>query len=275
MNSERVNGIEVIRVHYTADPEKQSPEWKAHMQAGYPADKWAREFEMDAHAGLGLSIYGREYRPATHERPLTIDPNLPVLHGWDFGEGWPAHVWCQRTRMNGLRILASLWREHMQLRPFAEETVAFECNVLGGPFPRRDFADPAGNQPKDDGMKSVEVLREFGWAPRWRGSEYTERHEAMSRLLLSSQPDGEPMLLIDPRQNADLCEAFRSRYRREKHGAPAREHPYIDLMNALEYVLVNTKTPPRPRLQARPDLSSINHVSGYGAWGRLPLAQGG
>lgn len=269
-----MRGVSVIRLGYHADPEKADPAWKAAMQTGVSHDVWEREFEGNAHAGLGLAIYGREYRRDVHERPLAIDPMLPVLHGWDFGHGCPAHVWAQRTRYNGLRVIASLTRRDVLLRAFAEEGVAFEINVLGGPFQnRRDFVDPAGNQPKDDGMKSVEVLREFGWSPRWRGSEYAERHEAMGRLLTTTQPDdGAPMFLIDPQRNADLCEAFRSRYRRDKRGEPERTHPFCDLMNALEYVLVNTKAPPRASMTGRPNLAQINPVSGYGAWGRGPLA---
>lgn len=263
-----MKGVDVLRVHYTADPEKADPRWAEVMKAGYPSDKWAREFEMNAHAGLGLAIYGREYKADKHERILSPSPLVPMGHGWDFGRGWPAKVWVQRTMFNGVRVLASRWGQDIQLRPFAEQAIAFEINQLGGPFDnRRDYVDPAGSQPKDDGMKSVEVLREFGWLPRWRGSEYTERHEYLSRLLLQEQPDGEPMFLIDPRRNPELCDAFRARYRRDKSGAPVREHPFIDLMNALEYYLVNTKTPPRPRTAMQPNLSEINPISGYGNWG--------
>jgi len=198
-----------------------------------------------------------------------VHPYAPMGHGWDFGAGWPATVWVQRTAFNGVRVLAELAGQDTQLRPFAAKAVAYEINALGGPFEhRRDYCDPAGNQPKDDGMKSIEVLREFGYAPRWRGSEYSERHEYLSRLLLQNQEDGEPMFLIDPTRCPLLCQAFRARYRRTKSGEPEREHPFIDVMNALEYYLVNTKTPNGRRPQPAPDLSMINEVSGYGDWGR-------
>src|SRR5262249_37012416 len=89
------------------------------------------------------------------------------------------------------------------------------------------------------------------------------------------QEDGAPMFLIDPQRCPKLCEAFRARYRRAKNGAPDRtERPHIDLMNALEYYLVNTKTGVARRGQPAPDLSHINEVSGYGPWGQLGTVVG-
>lgn len=267
-----MKGVEVLRIGFRADPVKADPRWIEHAKTDVPVDQWAREMEMDAHAGLGLSIFGREYRPETHERALTPDGRLPMGHGTDFGKGWPAHVWVQRTPLNGVRVLAELFAQDIQLRPFCERLVAHEINVLGGPYEnRRDFVDPAGNQPKDDGLKSVEVMREFGWTPRWRGSEYTERHEYISRLLLGTQEDGDPMFLIDPRRCPKLCEAMRSRYRRLKNGEPEREHPFIDLMNALQYYLVGTKAPLR-RAGGPQALPMLNPVSGYGAFRPPPEA---
>lgn len=260
-----MKGIEVLRIGYRADPVKDNPAWIEHAKADVPADQWAREMEMDAHAGLGLSIYGREYKPEKHERALRPHPVSPMLHGTDFGLGCPAHVWIQRTAHNGVRVLASMFRSDMQLRPFLEQCIAYEINTLGGPYPnRRDYVDPAGNQGKDDGMKSVEVMRDFGYTPRWRGSEYVERHEYVSNLLLREQEDGEPMFLIDPRYNVELCQAFRALYRRDKRGAPERTHPTCDLMNAFEYVMVNTKAPKR-NMTAQV-LPRLDPISGYGTF---------
>ncbi len=256
----------MLRVHYTSDPAKADPRWIEHAKTDVPTDQWAREMEMNAEAGLGLSIYGREYKPEIHERPLAPNPNLPMGHGWDFGHGWPAHVWVQRTAYNGVRILASKFSQDSKLRLFIPQVIAFEINVLGQLWEsRRDYCDPAGNQPKDDGLKSVDVLREFGLRPHWRGSEYTERHEHIARLLLTNQEDGEPMLLIDPRYNVELCQGFRATYKRDKAGDPERIHPVIDLMNALEYYLMNTKAPSR-RVGAPQALPMLNPVSGYGVF---------
>lgn len=271
-----MKGIEVLRIHYTADPAKADPRWVEHAKIDVPRDQWAREMDMDAAAGLGMAIYGREYKPEIHEKPLAIDPRLPMGHGWDFGAGWPATVWVQRTMLNGVRVLAEMYGQDIQLRPFVARVIGHEINLLGGPFhSRRDYCDPAGNQPKDDGMKSVEILREPGWSPQWRGSEYSERHNYVSRLLMSNQEDGEPEFLIDPIRCPKLVEAFRARYRRAKDGNPDRtERPQIDLMNALEYYLMGTKAPARRSTQVLP---IINPISGYGSFpiprGQLVTAQ--
>lgn len=267
MSTPPVPGVTVVSLHYTADPAKADPRWRDDARAGYPPDKWEREMEMNVHAGARTAIFGKRYRPDKHERPLTPDSALPMRLAFDFGEGWPACVWFQRTRLLGLRVLASMHGEHIQLRPFLERVLAFELTTWGDIFQaRRVYCDPAGNQPKDDGMKSVEVLREFGWSPRWRGSRVEEGIEEIDRLMREDQDDGEPRYLIDPRFNVLLIEAHRSAYRRDVQGKPERGHPHVDLEDAHRYGVINTKLPERP--PQRPPAHYVDPISGYG---RAPI----
>ena len=258
-----VKGLSVSRIHFSADPEKATEAWQQYAREGQSEAKWNREMEMDARAGALTAVFRQEYRPDTHERHLVAPRGYPLLHAWDFGKGFPARVWFGRTPSNGLRVYASLVGENVQLRPFAQSTVAHEVHLWGElRSSNLCYADPAGNQDKDDGKKSVEVLREFGWAPRWRGSRIEEGIEELSRLMLSTQPDGTPMFLIDPRQNATLCAALRGEYSRGASGEPERRHPFIDAMDALRYAVINTKPAPRPKRE-QPRVH-FNPESGYG-----------
>ena len=259
-----MKGVRVISLHYSADAEKAAPEWKARAQVGYPPTKWEREMELNAHAGALTAVFRLAYRADTHLRALEPDPGLPLRHGWDFGKGFPACVWFQRTRDNGLRVFGSLVGEAVQLRSFVERTLGFTLERFGDLWPnRRDYCDPAGNQDKDDGLKSVEVLRSFGWSPKWVGGLVQPGLEALERLMTLTLPSGDPAFLVDPRWNRVLIEALEGRYYRKASGEIAREHPWIDAMDALRYGVMCTKTPDRPRQRpGRP--FPVNEVSGYG-----------
>lgn len=264
---QNATGITVLRVPYTADPEKAAPEWAAKQKRGYPTNAWAKEMEMDARAGSGVAVFQGEYVPAKHERPLQRDPTRVLRTTFDFGSAFPARVWFQRTAHAGLRILASHVGHNVQLRPFLAETIGLELDMFGDLVsPQLCYCDPAGNQPKDDGLKSVEILREHGFAPKWCGSTITEGLRAISDLLVTSQPDGEEMFAIDPRHNAVLCQGLRSHYKRGADGAPLRVHPWIDAVDALRYGVLNTTARRLARSQQSQmrDLRVVNPVTGYG-----------
>jgi len=246
-------GITVLRVPYTADPEKASSAWVARAKIGVPATAWAKEMEMDAQAGSGVAVFQGDYVPATHERALTRDPTRVLRTAFDFGSAYPARVWFQRTACGGCRVLASLVGHQQQLRPFLAASVAFELEVFGDlDAAQGAYCDPAGNQSKDDGDKSVEVLRAHGFSPRWCGSTITEGLRAIADLLVTRQSDGEEMFAIDPRWNALLCQGLRHQYKRGPDGTPLRVHPWIDLIDALRYGVVNTTARRLTRILRRP-----------------------
>jgi len=261
--SDTIKGLSVARLHYTADPEKATPEWKAYAKAGQSEAKFQREYEMDPRAGALTAVFREAYRPSDHERAL--DPHgMRVFHSFDFGRGFPVRVWFSRTAYNGLRVYASMYGQSISLRSFCEQTIAFEVNTWGEVISgERCFCDPAGNQHKDDGLKSIEVLRTFGWLPRWRGSRIEEGIEALSALMLSTQPDGAPAFLVDPRYNSDLCAALRGAYKRNRQGAPEHLHPHGDLVDALRYGAINTMPRKGARRPQEPPFYR-NPISGYG-----------
>lgn len=53
----KINEIDVISLHYTADPGKRSREWKAEAQKGLAPYMWSKEFELDWHARGGQPLF--------------------------------------------------------------------------------------------------------------------------------------------------------------------------------------------------------------------------
>ena len=53
----RVNGLDCVRLHYTADPGRRSAEWKARKRAGVPRHQWQAEQEIDWAARGGQRVF--------------------------------------------------------------------------------------------------------------------------------------------------------------------------------------------------------------------------
>lgn len=107
------HGIDIFRLHYTADPDK-TPEWAAAQKAAMtnPAD-YEQEFEINFSAKLGTLIYQLHDEatleqsfpiPADWTRYWALDPHPVVPHaslwvaidrwgdGWVYRELWPSRV---------------------------------------------------------------------------------------------------------------------------------------------------------------------------------------
>lgn len=59
------NGFNVVRLHYTADPEKATKEWFEKTRKGYSEAAWRKEYEIDFEVLSGTLVYP-EYDPFIH-----------------------------------------------------------------------------------------------------------------------------------------------------------------------------------------------------------------
>jgi len=68
------NGFRVITLHYSANPEKATPEWKARTKKGMPDHGWMREMEIDYGAMGGQLIFPqmREYEEKIICQPFDV-----------------------------------------------------------------------------------------------------------------------------------------------------------------------------------------------------------
>jgi hypothetical protein len=101
----------VVRIHYTADPEKRSADWREKTKREMPdLMSWQREFEIDWSATTGLPFYPEFVRgyaadKGTFVRKLSILAKQPVIRGWDFGRRKPACVWFQVSPTGRVGVL--------------------------------------------------------------------------------------------------------------------------------------------------------------------------
>ncbi len=99
------NGVHVLRVHYSADPEKNTPEWIAEQKEGTTTAGWEQEYEINFNVFQGKPWYG-EFRYDCHvaKGPLRSLGGRPIIRGWDYGLT-PATCFTQTTAKGQLLIL--------------------------------------------------------------------------------------------------------------------------------------------------------------------------
>jgi hypothetical protein len=90
------DGIRVMRLHWTADPDKntetpQGRDWLAGMKKGFPGGlngtKWQQEMEINFKVVGGARVFPAwdEMLSAIIQEPFEIPENWPVYAGYDYG----------------------------------------------------------------------------------------------------------------------------------------------------------------------------------------------
>lgn len=272
-------GIRSIRLHYSADPERDpdTPLGKAWIETmtkglvgGVTNGIWRKEQEIDFSIREGLPIY-KTFKEQRHVSALPLKPmkNVPILRGWDFG-GTPACAITQRTfatpRWN---IFPSLFVPNDQFSGIIRfgRTVIEYCNMVYPGYEFIDYADPAGDSrsqvdertcfmilssPAD---RKIEEGGGFGLNVQPGEVTWQGRFEAMETALSRQEDNGECFVQIDPRERF-IIDAFNGGYRRRKiagkdlYADDPEKNEYSHVMNALEYIAsriftIKKKTAPK------------------------------
>lgn len=255
-------GWTVLRLHYTADPERATKEWIEDQTRGYRGGRegrdWRREMEIDFSAYKGEPVYS-DFDADDSVRETLYRPDLPLWRGWDFGYRHPAVVFLQlhpasASAPNGVlvwlhEVYPTLDRESMPgiktadlAQLVLDETARVFPQAKDGTV--EDFADPAGNQTKETSdFSSIEILQQYGIYPEWARVGRKNRIDYARRFIESPGA-----FRINPHCALGikaLSAAYR--YPEERAGGQDRdmpdlgkkvqEEPYVHLMDAFEYVV--------------------------------------
>ncbi len=238
------NGFTVALLHYSADPEKGEA-WVDSIKRNMAPDQWEQEYEINWGAYIGKRFF-QSFKTVEHVRELDALPGKPVLRGWDFGFHFPAVVFCQIDDRDRLMILDEYHTPDVELERFSLEVIDYSQRRFPG-LVFRDYCDPAGSQRSDKTPRtSIEILNKHGIYPVYRWCRDEQYAWGLIRQQLLRRPDGKTGLLVDPRCRL-IVEGFESRMRYRSFSESRRikeeaveEHPFIDLFDALKYlVLVN------------------------------------
>src|SRR5215831_6909199 len=233
------NGVHVVEVHYTADPNKRDPQWKREAMRGMAPRGWAREMEIAWDVAQGEAVLP-EYVASEMRRPCPVNPSGRLLRGWDFGQVCPVTLFAQVDAYGRLLVVGELILEHAALTQQIEAVRAMTLDLLGAPGPCFDAGDPEALHEMELGSIR-RVLLEYGIVLQTFGGRGERSYEALrQRLLRRVRVPGEalptPALLVDPRcpiLHAALSGGFS---RHPRTGKPQQQHPYKDVCDALRYL---------------------------------------
>jgi hypothetical protein len=236
------DGFHILRIHYTADPAKRSEEWKREQQQGTTAADWEQEMEINFNVPKGLPWYP-EFRYDFHvaKGHLSPIPGRPVIRGWDYGLT-PATVFCQTTAKGQVLVL---WPELQSWESGVlahGRVVQSESATYFPGYTFADWGDPSGSQrAQTDEKTCVQVLREeFGINVNSGPVAAAQRDLPVRKALTTITPDGQPMLLIDPRCTW-LIAALTGGYQRKEVAGRVTDqladNEYTHIVDALGYVV--------------------------------------
>lgn len=212
----RKNKFFVVELHYTADPIKRDPVFKATMSSGMAKRDFDQEYEIQWDSFEGLPVYGEWNKRIHGHRGLQPIVGLPLLRGWDFGLT-PACVVAQ-LQHETLVVLHEFTEFNMGAERFST-LVLQQCSVL---FPNWgsgrksnwiDFMDPAGvNRDQSDEGSCAKVLDSKGLEPIPGAVTFEDRRREVEKLLTKFTREG-PSFKIDILTCPVLVRGFEGGYR--------------------------------------------------------------
>jgi hypothetical protein len=253
-------GITAVRIHYSADPEKDPDteggrKWIETMRRLYPdPNNFAQELEINFWVAQGTRVYP-QFTEAQHAIPTAHRERKVLYRSWDFGWHAPVCLVGQIDPQDRLVCLREIVGHETTTKEFAEDVVA-RCATW---YPThsagfQDFCDPAGQQvdataSERSEARDVEVLNKLGVYPKWEYGWSRKHGRALVHQLLQVRQDNTPSLYVDSARCPVLMQGFLGKYvYPEKRGGQVADepdesnHPWADAHAALRYLVTGLYT---------------------------------
>lgn len=258
------NGFAVLKLHYSADPAKRTPEWKQAASKAMPLRGWKQEYEIAFDAPAGRPVF-EEFSAAEMVRPFPVLPGARLLRGWDFGWIAPAAVFCQLDVWGRLLVHDCLLGDRTLLDQFAPMVKARSLELLGStvgkPF---DCGDTQADFHTDLGTIR-KVLTNHG-IQLYTVPKTDESYEALRTRMVKGDVfiPGEgksPGILVHPRA-AILIEALQGAFHLSDRPPYkiVETHPYKDVVDALRYLHDNLSFASHSHMDAMKTAASADIV---------------
>jgi hypothetical protein len=212
------NEFVVVDLHYSAHPDRRTPEYKAMLKRTLPLYQYLREYEKSWSAFSGMPVYPN-FRKDIHISSKKLEPHqgLPLLFGWDFGLT-PSCILAQKQG-NSLKVLKEWVSQNEGIQTFAPKVMSDVGQLYPAwSNPQKDhfhWIDPAGFQKaQTDARSCAQVMQEY--APIYNLEpgpiNLTDRKGAVEHFLLGIDKDG-AWLELDPEEVSTLLAGFDGGYR--------------------------------------------------------------
>ena len=245
-----LNKFTVIDLHYTANPEKRSKEWREAIKSSMPIRDFLMEYEKSWQTYEGKPVYEDFNRPL-HVVPGTIEPEpgIPLILGWDFGLT-PACVIAQLVGRQ-LRILEEHVESNgsiMKLGPVVWQHLSLNYRpwLANQEHLIYNYVDPAGFQKSQTDEKTcVEILRYCGniLDPKRRVGfkkihpgpiDWETRRKSVESFLIQMYSNG-PALIISADGCPLLIEGFNGGYQYPKNSIEVEPGRILPVKNKFSH----------------------------------------
>jgi len=231
------NGFFVTRLHYSADPEKRKPEWKAKVSENLSLRAWQREYEISWSTPEGEPVTP-EFTADTHVQEIHPEKDRKLLRFWDFGSVSPVVLFSQLSPYGQLlthRELCPFNTPLDQLLPMVR-AITMDLVMRADHF---DAGDPEGESQGTLGTVT-DVLQRAGIVMHTNrvqtDASYATLRDWLLRRMHVPRLGQQPAWLISPRC-PNLIEALSGGFHRSPHPPyrPVKTHPMKDLVDAARY----------------------------------------
>lgn len=141
------NGFFIIDLHYTANPEKRSPEFREAVRASLPIRRYRMEYEKNWETFEGKQVY-EDFNEQLHLTPTRpqMHVGLPLLLGWDSSGLTPAVIvgQMQEDRLVIFREIIGDGMGAVRFVPMVREQLEIIYGITDVNEQTISFFDPAG-----------------------------------------------------------------------------------------------------------------------------------
>ena len=198
----------------------------------------------------GEAVFRSTFRSDFHiaKEVLKPVPMSMLIAGMDFGRS-PAMVLTQLDPRGRMLVLAEAVSENMGIEQFVATVLR---PILAEPefhrLPVGVVGDPSGRVRSQIGEESIfDALKRLGFRAQPALTNSIDPRLRSVEKWFMQQRDGGPAILVSPRC-VNLIRALRSKYRyaKRKDGQlqplPAKDHPWSDIADALQYAALGHST---------------------------------
>jgi hypothetical protein len=197
--------------------------------------------------GKGDPVF-TSFNRSIHVIPEVIDP-MPeqiVWRGWDYGYDWSAVVFAQKNTFDQLVVLGCVIGHNTTVDELAPRAEKIGLEWFGN-VNYLDFGGADGEYKHPLSRESIhEVLSLRGIKPSFKLAYpgCVEDGLNMIRRLLLLREDGKAGIIFSEPRCGVLIDGMAGGYSRDKNGDPDSTcRPYIDVVDALRYLVVNNFEP--------------------------------
>jgi hypothetical protein len=232
-------GFQIIRLHISADPEKDEA-WAAKAKQEYSTEDWEREFELKPVGILETRPVFGDYKKTFHESDSLVwkpSAGRVIYRCWDFGKVHPA---CEFMQVNGLEknFIGEVAPDNVLEETFVQLVLAHsnqnypKCNFL-------DWVDVSGRNEDRWGNSSMKTLRSYGISPKGKDQTIEEGILQMGKELVLTT-GGRPCIMVNPKACPRLAAAMRGGYKRNKKGEIIKDGIHDHYIDAARYGIMGS-----------------------------------